>query len=124
MAYVELTDTRCYYEIEGQGDATLLVPGLGATCRDWDPVVNQLSRHLTLIRCDNRGVGRSEAKRPATTLHHYSADLVELLDHLRLERVGVIGLSLGGIIAQRLAMDHPDRVRRMVLISCAHRFGP
>ncbi|MEE9212174.1 MAG: alpha/beta hydrolase, partial [Phycisphaeraceae bacterium] len=51
-------------------------------------------------------------------------DLVELLDHLQVVRTHVMGLSLGGMIAQRFAIDHPDRVSRLVLTSCANHFGP
>jgi 3-oxoadipate enol-lactonase len=71
---------------------------------------------------DNRGLGRSVARRKPHTLADYSADLAELLDELRLDRAHVLGLSLGGIIAQRFAIDHPSRVDRLVLVSCADRF--
>src|SRR4051812_36234450 len=53
MAWAELSDTRCYYEVLGQGDPLLLVPGLGVTCRTWDAVVPELARHFTLILLDN-----------------------------------------------------------------------
>lgn len=124
MAWAELTDTRCYYEVLGQGDPLLLVPGLGVTCRTWDPVLPVLARHFTLILTDNRGLGMSQAKRQPSSLADYSSDLVELLDHLQIDRTHVLGLSLGGIISQRFAVDHPSRVDRLVLISCAARFTP
>src|SRR5437762_10588620 len=110
MAWADLTDVRCYYEVLGQGDPLLLVPGLGMTCRSWDPVVSELTRHFTLILQDNRGLGMSQPKRPPRSIGDLSADLVELLDYLQLDRVHVMGLSLGGMIAQRLAIDHSSRV--------------
>ena len=67
MAWAELTDVRCYYEVLGQGDPLLLVPGLGVTCRTWDPVLPELARHFTLIMIDNRGLGLSQLKRPPRT---------------------------------------------------------
>jgi pimeloyl-ACP methyl ester carboxylesterase len=124
MAWTELTDCRCYYEILGQGDPLLLVPGLGVTCRTWDPVLPELARHFTLVMVDNRGLGKSSPKRPPRTTADYSTDLVELLDKLNLDRAHVMGLSLGGIISQRFAVDHPSRVERLVLVSCADRFSP
>jgi len=124
MAWAELSDTRCYYEVLGQGDPLLLVPGLGVTCRTWDAIVPELSRHFTLILTDNRGLGMSQAKRQPCSLADYSSDLVELLDYLQVDRTHVLGLSLGGIISQRFAIDHPSRLDRLVLISCAHRFSP
>jgi pimeloyl-ACP methyl ester carboxylesterase len=124
MAWAELTDVRCYYEVLGQGEPLLLVPGLGVTCRTWDPVLPELARHFTLIMVDNRGLGMSQSRRPPRSTADYSADLLELLDFLQLERAHVMGLSLGGIISQRFAVDHPSRVDRLVLVSCADRFSP
>src|SRR5688500_12826928 len=122
--FANLTDVRCYYELLGTGDPVLLVPGLGTTCALWDPVAAGLSDSLNVILLDNRGVGRSVTKRTPHTLGDFAVDLVELLDHLQLERAHVVGISLGGMIAQQLAMDHPGRVDRLVLVSCTNRFGP
>ncbi len=124
MPWAELTDCRCFYDLDGIGEPLLLIPGLGGTGRDWEPAVGPLSPYFSMIRPDLRGVGRTTMRRTPQTLHHYAADLVELLDHLQVERTHVIGLSLGGILAQRLAMDYPDRIKRLVLISCGDHFGP
>ena len=124
MAWAELTDVRCYYEVLGQGDPLLLIPGLGMTCRGWDPIIPELAQHFTLILPDNRAMGLSAAKRGARSVAELSVDLLELLDHLQLDRAHVIGLSFGGIVAQRLVIDHPSRVDRLVLVSCADRFSP
>jgi pimeloyl-ACP methyl ester carboxylesterase len=124
MAWAQLTDVRCCYEVIGRGDPLLLVPGLGVTRSVWDPIVPELAAHLSLILLDNRGAGRSEPVRPAECLRDYVSDLVELMDHLQLERAHVLGLSLGGMIARRLAADHPSRVDRLVLVSCTDRFSP
>lgn len=124
MPYAELSDVRCYYELLGSGDPLLLIPGLGGTCSSWDCAANELAAGATLIMPELRGVGRSEAKRPARNLRYLVADLVELIDYLGLDRPNVLGLSLGGIVAQEFAIEHPSRVNKLVLISCAHRFGP
>jgi pimeloyl-ACP methyl ester carboxylesterase len=122
--YADLTDVRCYYELLGTGDPVLLIPGLGATCTLWDGVTSDLSKSFSLVLFDNRGMGRSIAKRVPQNLSDLGADLVELMDHLQLERAHVMGLSLGGVIAQQLAIDHPSRIDRLVLVSCSNRFGP
>src|SRR6476469_5644647 len=124
MAWAELSDVRCYYEVLGHGDPLLLISGLGLTCRTWEQVAPELAQHFSLILLDNRGIGQSQAKRPPRSLADYSADVVELLDELQLDRVHVLGLSLGGIIAQRVAVDHPGRVDRLVLVSCTDSFSP
>jgi pimeloyl-ACP methyl ester carboxylesterase len=124
MAWAELTDVRCYYELLGEGEPLLLIPGLGTTCRLWDGVAPELASRFSLILVDNRNVGRSVGKRKPRSLADLVSDLVELLDRLQLERAHVMGISLGGVIAQRLAVDHPGRVDRLVLVSCADRFTP
>jgi len=124
MPQVELEDVRCYYELLGSGDPLLLIPGLGNTCATWDGIAEELADSFSLIMPDLRGIGRSEPKRQPRNLSYLVSDLVELLDRLQLERVHVLGLSLGGIVAQQLAVEHPSRVDRLVLVSCGHRFGP
>jgi 3-oxoadipate enol-lactonase len=124
MPLAELTDSRCYYELHGSGSPVILIPGLGTTCELWSPVTQQLEQSFSVILFDNRDIGRSVSKRPPQTLVDFTVDVIELMDHLQLDRAHVIGLSLGGIVAQRLAIDHPSRVDRLVLMSCADRFGP
>ncbi len=123
MAWAELSDVRCYYELLGEGDPLLLIPGLGANCRVWDPVLPLLAKDFSLILVDNRGMGRSVARRKPRTLADYAADYAELLDELQLDRAHVLGLSLGGLIAQRFAIEHPSRVDRLALVSCTDRFS-
>ena len=124
MAWAGLTDVRCFYTLLGQGDPLLLVPGLGVTSRVWDPIVPELSEHFSLILPDNRGVGLSAARRKARSLGDYTSDLGELLDYLQVDRAHVLGLSLGGVIAIKLAAEHPGRIDRLVLASCTDRFTP
>jgi pimeloyl-ACP methyl ester carboxylesterase len=124
MPWAELNDVRMYYELLGEGDPLLMIPGLGSTCRLWDPVAPDLAQQFSLILPDNRDVGKSAGKRPPHSLSDFASDLVELLDELQVERAHVVGISLGGVIAQSLAVEHPDRIKRLILISTAHRFGP
>lgn len=124
MSLAELTDARLEYHLSGCGAPLILVPGLGSTRSTYASAIDNLSDHFTVISINNRGIGESVAKRPPTRLHDYAADIVELLDHLQIERAHVLGLSLGGMIAQRFAMDHAPRLDRLVLMSTAHRFSP
>jgi pimeloyl-ACP methyl ester carboxylesterase len=117
MPQIELTDIRMHYELSGSGEAVLLLPGLGQTARVWDPIVPILAEHFSVIQIDNRGIGQSVQKRAARRLDDYVADCVELLDALQVNRAHVVGMSFGGVLAQRFAADHPQRVDRLVLIS-------
>lgn len=124
MPMAELTDARLEYHLTGCGKPLVLVPGLGSTRETFAAAVEGLEETFTIIQINNRGMGESVAKRPPTRLHDYAADIVELLDHLQIDRAHVLGLSLGGMIAQRFAMDHGPRLDRLVLVSTAHRFSP
>ena len=124
MAWAELSDCRCYYELLGNGEPLILIPGLAATSRMWDPIAADLAQFFSVILFDNRGIGQSVAKRVPTSLSDMVSDIVELLDHLQVDRAHVLGISLGGIIAQHVAIDHPTRVHRLVLASCADTFSP
>src|SRR5687768_2970718 len=124
MAWAELTDVRCYYELLGEGEPLLLIPGLGVTAAVWEPIAPELAEHFSLILVDNRGMGRSVAKREPATLNDFCSDLVELLDHLQIERSHVLGLSLGGVIAHRFAVEHADSVDQLVLASCTDKYTP
>ena len=85
--FAELTDVRCYYELLGSGDPLLLIPGLGTTTALWEPAVGELSQHFSLVLFDNRGVGRSVAKRTPHMLSDLAVDVIELMDHLQLDRL-------------------------------------
>lgn len=124
MPWAELTDVRCHYQWLGEGEPVLLIAGLGGISRSWEPVAPGLAEHFGVLVPEPRGLGASQALRRPTHLDHYSADLIELLDHLQLERVHVVGISWGGAVAQQLATHHPTRVGRLVLISTTHRFSP
>lgn len=124
MAYAELTDVRCHYRVQGSGAPLLLVAGLGRTIDSWNGITPTLSEHYSVISVDNRDIGRSIPRRYARGTRDYSSDLIELLDHLQVDRVHVMGVSLGGIIAQQFVIDFPDRVDRLVLMSCAQHFTP
>jgi len=124
MPCAELSDIRCYYELLGDGEPLLLIPGLGGTLRLWDPVAPELAQRFSCSITDNRGMGRSIARRSPGYLRDYVSDLVELLDYLQLDRAHVLGVSLGGVIAQHLAIDHPSRVDRLVVVSSSNFFTP
>ena len=124
MPLIDLSDVRLLYEIHGHGPAVLLVPGLGQNLRAYDPIVPQLAKAYSVIQVDNRGIGESIAHRPARHMEDYASDYVELLDRLQVDRTHLVGLSFGGVIAQRLAADHASRINRLVLISTTDRSSP
>ncbi len=117
MPTVAVNGITLNYETTGSGDPLLLVMGLGGTLSGWHYQVPMLSQHFQVIAFDNRGVGQSSAPEDLSTysMTQLAADAVALLDHLGIERAHVFGVSMGGMIAQHIALDYPERVRGLVL---------
>jgi 3-oxoadipate enol-lactonase len=115
----ELDGLTISYLRRGEGPPLLLIAGIPAVATDWLPLIEQLEHGRELIAYDNRGSGGSSVTPPPYTAAQLAADGVALLDHLGIERADVFGMSLGGMIAQELALGWPERVRRLVL-GCTH----
>lgn len=118
----ETTETggrRLGWRRVGEGPALLLVNGYAATANDWDlALLGGLAESFELICPDNRGVGESELGDPAElTVDAMAADLEAILDAVGLERAPVVGWSMGGFVAQRLAVRAPERVTALALLS-------
>jgi pimeloyl-ACP methyl ester carboxylesterase len=114
-----LDGLELHYEERGSGRPLLLVPGIPAIASDWAPLAERLSGARRVIAYDNRGSGRSTVTPGPYTTAGLAADAVALLDSLEIERADVFGVSLGGMIAQELALAWPERVDRLVL-GCTH----
>ena len=119
MAQARLGEVELHYVERGAGPALLLIPGIPAIASDWAPLAERLSGSRRVIAYDNRGSGASTVTPAPYTCAQLAADAVALLDHLDVERADVFGMSLGGMIAQELALGWPDRVDRLVL-GCTH----
>src|SRR3954453_7524701 len=107
--------TQLYWESTGEGPPVLLVMGLGLSGGGWGGTGGALGRRFRGITFDNRGVGRSRGITPAYTTEALADDAVAVLDALEITKANVYGLSLGGMVAQQIALRHPGRVRSLVL---------
>jgi pimeloyl-ACP methyl ester carboxylesterase len=116
-------NVRIAWERRGAGEPVLLIHGLGYARWGWEPVLSGLAERFDVVLFDNRGIGGSDAPPGPYTVTEMAADTVQVLDEAGLERAHVVGTSLGGMIAQELALTHPDRVARLVL-ACTTPGGP
>jgi pimeloyl-ACP methyl ester carboxylesterase len=105
------------WERHGSGPALLLIQGLGYARWGWEPVVEPLARTFDVILFDNRGIGESDAPPGPYTTAQLAGDAIQVLDEAGVARAHVVGTSLGGMVAQEVALSQPERVDRLVLSS-------
>lgn len=112
--------------VTGRPDAPAVVlsGSLGSTHRMWDPQLTALEEHFRVVRYDTRGHGKSPVPQGPYTIDDLADDLVALLDRLDIARAHVVGLSLGGMTAMRVAVRNPDRVRSLGLLCTAAQLPP
>ena len=119
MPVLNKNDVQLHYVVAGEGPSLLLIAGLASDHASWGPVAPTLAKHFTLIMPDNRGAGQTRCDAPIS-INAMAEDIAALLDHLAIERAHVLGHSMGGIIAMKLAASAPKRIDRLVLAaSCA-----
>ena len=115
-----VTATRLHVEREGSGEPLLWITGFAISSEIFTPVMSLYTGAFDCIRYDNRGAGRSPAPWRPTSIPELAGDAVRLLDALGLDSAHVYGLSMGGMIAQEMAIRFPDRVRGLVLGGTSH----
>lgn len=110
---------RIAYEVLGGGEPLLFVHGLGYDRRGWGPLPALLAEDFQVVLFDNRGVGESDVPEGPYAVSQMAADAVAVLDDAGIDNAHVLGVSLGGYIAQEIALTYPERVRKLVLGSTA-----
>ncbi len=110
-----LRHPRLYYERHGAGEPLLLITGFTISAAVFDPVLGLYSKRFECLTYDNRGSGRSGSPLRLTSMPELAADAARLLDALEVDSAHVYGVSMGGMIAQELAIRFPERVRGLIL---------
>ena len=115
MPVLHTADVDLHYELSGEGPPLLLIQGVGCIGETWRPQVRELRERYQVLTFDNRGIGASQPCRGAITIPAMAADALALMDAAGWESAHVAGHSMGGLIAQQLAADAPQRVRSLSL---------
>lgn len=124
MPTASVNGINLYYEEHGSGPPLLLIMGFTAHSLLWFQQVPALSQQYRVITFDNRGVGRSDVPPGPYSIRRMADDAAGLLDHLGVQQAHVVGWSMGGMIAQELALSHPQKVGRLVLLASLARAEP
>lgn len=123
MAFVENQGARIYWDEEGQGPPLLLIMGIGATTAWWWRTRPTLAGRFRTLALDNRGAGRSDVPAGPYSMALMASDAAAVLDAAGVRQAHVIGVSMGGMIAQEFALQYPHRILSLVL-GCTSPGGP
>jgi pimeloyl-ACP methyl ester carboxylesterase len=116
--YAPVNGLRMYYEVRGRGDPVVLLHGAFMTItNNWTGWIEELSRTRKVIAVELQGHGRTADIQRDITNENLADDVAALLDYLNIPRADLVGYSMGGAVAMQCAIRHPDRVRKVVVIS-------
>ncbi len=124
MSYFDNDGCQLHYEQYGQGAPLVLVHGLGSSTRDWEYQIPALAAHYRVIALDVRGHGRSAKPRQRYQMSDFAADVAALIEHLELEPVHLVGISMGGMIGFQLAVDRPELLKSLCIVNSGPEIKP
>lgn len=118
MPKEKINNTELYYEIHGDGDPLIMIMGLSANIDWWPPTfLEKIKKNFKTIIFDNRDAGRSENSGENYELKDMATDTIKLMDKLNIDKAHILGISMGGMIAQELVLEYPERVDKLILAS-------
>jgi 3-oxoadipate enol-lactonase len=119
MPLTKVNNIQIYYELHGAENkpVVLFLHGLGSSLRDWEPQKAYFMQSYRVLLVDVRGHGRSEKPRGPYTMSQFAHDVIGLLDQLKIDKVHLVGLSMGGMIAFQMAVDFPQRLVSMTIVN-------
>ena len=125
MAFTRINGIVLHHQILGRGDgpALVFINSLGTDFRIWQDVVPAFMDRFRIVLYDKRGHGLSDAPPAPYSLDDHADDLIALLDHLKIGKAALVGLSVGGMISQRIAVRAPERVQAITLCCTAAKIG-
>jgi pimeloyl-ACP methyl ester carboxylesterase len=117
MPKAKIGEIQINYEEYGQGTPLMMILGLGQDIATWGFQISEFSNHFRLIVFDNRDSGKSSRCSELYSTETMARDCIGLLDYLGIDRAHILGTSMGGMIAQQVALMAPDRVINLILAS-------
>jgi 3-oxoadipate enol-lactonase len=117
MPKVKINGIDLFYDIKGDGEPLLLIAGFLCDHTYWSLLMPSLVKQYQVVRFDNRGVGRTSAPDNSYSIQQMASDAAALLDYIGVKKFHLAGHSMGGQIAQELALAHPEKVQSLMLLS-------
>jgi pimeloyl-ACP methyl ester carboxylesterase len=117
MPKVRVGQVELFYEEDGRGEPIIWIHGLGLDHRVWGLQIPRFTPHFRCLTFDNRDAGQSDRSPSPYTIKSLADDAIGLMDALAIDKAHIVGLSMGGAIAQELAIAYPVRVKRLVLVA-------
>lgn len=124
MPIVKVNDINMYYEIHGEGEPLVLLHGAGLETSSVGPLIQMFTSKYKVVSIDNRGVGRTDKPDELYSIEMMAEDTVGLLSAVGIKKAHFIGSSMGGRIAQVIAVRYPEMVRGLILTATAARVSP
>jgi pimeloyl-ACP methyl ester carboxylesterase len=115
MPIARLEGININYKVEGQGDPLVFIAGFSSQRNSFISQVGLFRKHFKVITFDNRGVGKSSKPAGPYSTRMMADDIIKLLDYLKIDKAHIVGTSMGGMIAQELAINYPHRILKLVL---------
>lgn len=112
-----------HYLRQGEGEALVLLHGLGSSSRDWEYQIPEFAKHYDVIAPDFRGSGQSDKPKGPYKISDFAEDTWALLDKLDITKAHLVGLSMGGATAFEMAARRPERVHNLVVVNCGPSFA-
>jgi 3-oxoadipate enol-lactonase len=112
-----INSTGIFYQVDGQGDALVMIQGFGGGLNAWSRQIRAFSKHFRVVTFDARGLGKSDISKGPYNIPVMATDVIGLMDHLEINRAHILGLSLGGLVAQTIAINNAARVSKLILAS-------
>jgi len=122
MPRQHINNINLYYEIHGSGAPLVLIHGLGSSTRDWQDQLDHFAKNYQVVLIDMRGHGQSDKPIGPYSIPLFATDVALLLQELQLTPAHVVGISMGGMIAFQLTVDHPRLVKSLVIVNSAPEF--
>ncbi len=115
MPKAPVNGVNMYYEVHGKGVPLVMIQGFGGNHQAWFFQTPVFQKYYRVIIFDNRGIGKTDKSSEPYTIRTMAEDVIGLMDYLGIDKAHVLGLSMGGLVAQEIAISYPERVIKLVL---------